>query len=422
MVLTIRKSRFPDRMILMNSLFSKLQTTWLTFSSAPHRMFFFTGMWQLVAVSAWWAIVLAGRAAGWGGLEPVLPAMFMHGGLVLFLMFTPFMAGFLFTVFPRWQPAPEIPRSIHLLVFASLNLGQLGFLVGMYVAPTMVALAVAVLAVGWTALIGGLSLSLLRARQRVPHAGTVLVGLLGGYAGLLLFLYAASAGDWSDWPLVRALGIWAFLLPIYFSVSHRMVPFFTSRVVPGYVVYRSDILLYAVIVLSVVRALLELLPDWRWLASVPLALVLIALNWKWWPRRGHENALMSVLHLSLLWLSAGVLLYAVQDVAMWQGVHLLGRAPLHALGIGFFGGMLVSMVTRVSLGHSGRPLALDRFTWLVYWLVQLSVTVRILGEFMPAAYSWLMAIAALLWLAAFVAWARRFIGIFVRPRVDGAPG
>jgi len=36
----------------------------------------------------------------------VLPALFMHGSLVLFLMFTPFMAGFLFTVFLRW-PAPE---------------------------------------------------------------------------------------------------------------------------------------------------------------------------------------------------------------------------------------------------------------------------------------------------------------------------
>lgn len=406
----------------MNSLFSKLQTTWGTFSSAPHRMFFLTGMWQLVVVSAWWALLLAGRVSGWAGLEPVLPAMFMHGGLVLFLMFTPFMAGFLFTVFPRWQPAPEIPRSIHILVFASLNIGQLGFLAGMYLAPLMVAIALAVLVVGWTALIGGLCTSLLQARQRVPHAGTVLTGLLGGFAGLLIYLHAVSSGDWSAWPLVRALGIWAFLLPVYFSVSHRMVPFFTSRVVPGYVVYRPDILLYAVVALGVLRALLEMLPDWRWLASLPLALMLVALNWKWWPRCGHENALMSVLHLSLLWLSAGVLLYAIKDVAAWRGVGILGRAPLHALGIGFFGGMLVSMVTRVSLGHSGRPLALDRFTWLVYWLVQLSVGVRILGEFAPAAYSWLMAIAALLWLGAFAVWARRFIGVYVRPPVDGAPG
>lgn len=406
----------------MNSLFAKPAAAWRTFSSAPHRMFFFTGMWQLVAISAWWAGLLGARAAGWGGLEPVLPGMFMHGGLVLFLMFTPFMAGFLFTVFPRWQPAPEIPRSIHLLVFGAFNFGQIGFLVGMYASALLVTTALAILALGWTALIGGLCSSLLQARQRAPHSWMVLVGLLGGFAGLVGFLYSTGSGDWSLWSQVRALGLWAFLLPVYFSVSHRMVPFFTSRVVPGYVVYRPDTLLYLVIALGVARALLEFLPDWRWLASLPLALVLGWFGLKWWPREHHGNAIMSVLHLSLLWLSAGTLLYGIQDLAFALNVQMLGRVPLHALGIGFFGGMLVSMVTRVSLGHSGRPLVLDRFTWLVYWLVQLSVGLRIIGEFVPAGYTLLMAAAAIAWLVAFVAWAWRFIGIYVRPRADGAPG
>ena len=36
-----------------------------------------------------------------------------------------------------------------------------------------------------------------------------------------------------------------------------------------------------------------------------------------------------------------------------------GRAPAHALYIGFFGSLLVAMVTRVTQGHSGRPLELD---------------------------------------------------------------
>jgi len=224
------------------------------------------------------------------------------------------------------------------------------------------------------------------------------------------------------WPQIRALGVFAFLLPVYFSVSHRMVPFFSSRVVPGYRVYRPDALLYAAIALAVARALLEVAIDWRWLASVPLALILAWLSLQWWPRARHGNALLSVLHLALLWLAGGVALFAVQDLLAAFGTDTLGRAPLHALGVGFFGGMLVSMVTRVSLGHSGRPLLLDRFTWAVYWIVQASVLVRVLGEFAGRGYAHAMALAAVLWLAAFAAWAWRFIGIYLRPRIDGAPG
>lgn len=410
----------------MKNLSAKLYATWRTFSAAPHRMFFFTGMWQLVAMSVWWAAVLVARASGTGGMEPVLPGLFMHGGMMLFLVFTPFMAGFLFTVFPRWQPAPEIPRGVHLAVFTSMNLGQLGFFTGMYVSQALVVVALAVLVAAWIVLLGGLIQSLLRARSRVPHAVTVLVGLAGGYAGLVLFLHAVLTNDWQAWTVIRALGVWAFLIPVYFSVSHRMVPFFTSRVVPGYRVYRPDALLYAAIALSVARGLLELLPAWRWLASVPLGLIIAWLAWNWWPRQKSEHALMRVLHLSLFWLAGGVLLFAVQDLMQAFGTDVLGRVPLHALGIGFFGGMLLSMVTRVSLGHSGRPLILDRFTWLIFWLVQASVIVRIGGEYLLsvsfAGYGHAMACAALIWLGAFFAWAWKFIRIYWQPRVDGAQG
>ena len=400
---------------------TRIAAAWRTFSAAPHRMFFFTGMWQLVAVSAWWAFVLVMRATG-TPVEPVLPALFVHGGMFLFLVVTPFMAGFLFTVFPRWQPAPEIPRSIHLTVFAAFNLGQLAFLAGMYASRLLLVAALALLALGWAALLGGLILSLARARQRVVHAWGVLFGLLGGFAGLLLFLYSVTSNDWQAWALVRGLGIWAFLLPVYFTVSHRMVPFFTSRVVQPYTVFRPDALFWLGLGLAILRGLLELAPAYAWLASTPLAMILVSLSWKWWPRVPYDNALLRVLHLSLLWLAGGVLLYAIQDAALaFAGDHVLGRAPLHALGIGFFGGMLISMVTRVSLGHSGRPLVLDPFTWLIFCIVQFAVLARIAAEFVHAG-GWLMALAGLAWFAAFVAWARKFIAVYWRPRVDGAAG
>ena len=56
-----------------------------------------------------------------------------------------------------------------------------------------------------------------------------------------------------------------------------------------------------------------------------------------------------------------MLLQTIRDASFTlSGEWALGRAPIHALGIGFFGGMLVAMVTRVTMGHSGRALKMDR--------------------------------------------------------------
>src|SRR5690606_17142638 len=115
-------------------------------------------------------------------------------------------------------------------------------------------------------------------------------------------------------------------------VSHRMVPFFSSRVVAGYQPWRPEPVLISVVALAVLRGLMSLLPAWAWLSSVPLALLLLLCSWKWWPRASHGNALLGVLHLSLLWLGGGVALYALQDLMLAFGfADALGRAPLHVL-------------------------------------------------------------------------------------------
>jgi uncharacterized protein involved in response to NO len=90
--------------------------------------------------------------------------------------------------------------------------------------------------------------------------------------------------------------------------------------------------------------------------------------------------------------------------------------------MGFFGGMLMAMVTRVTLGHSGRPLALDALNWRLFLVVQVATVLRIAAEFLPAATAGLSLLAALAWLAAFGTWSGRHLVIYLRPRVDGAPG
>jgi uncharacterized protein involved in response to NO len=106
------------------------------------------------------------------------------------------------------------------------------------------------------------------------------------------------------------------------------------------------------------------------------------------------------------------------------GQWALGRAPIHALGMGFFGGMLVAMVTRVTMGHSGQPLAMDRVALGSFLVVQVAALARVGSEIAtaPAATQWLLLGSAAAWLAAFVVWSLRHAPIYLAPRRDGRPG
>jgi uncharacterized protein involved in response to NO len=219
------------------------------------------------------------------------------------------------------------------------------------------------------------------------------------------------------------VGLWGFLLVVYFGVCHRMIPFFSSRVVSGYVPWRPDWVLYLFTGLAFARAWLEQAPSQAWLASVPLATVATATVLRWWPRQRSSVRLLDVLHISAGWLAAGLLLAAVADIATALGAPgLVGRAPLHALGMGFLGGMLMAMVTRVTLGHSGQPLDLDPLNWYLFLVIQAAAVLRVLAEFLPGVAGTLSLLAALAWFAAFAAWGLRQLPIYLRPRTDGAPG
>src|SRR6185295_15211542 len=143
--------------------------------------------------------------------------------------------------------------------------------------------------------------------------------------------------------------------------------------------------------------------------------------WRNWPR-STMPPLLRVLFAGYAWLPIAMALFAVQSA--WfaaTGGFVLGRAPAHALFIGFFGSLLVAMVTRVTQGHSGRPLALGRVAGFAFVAIQCVAVLRIAAEMLPDAPLW-QAMAAGGWLLAFAPWVLRSARIYLTPRADGRPG
>ena len=130
------------------------------------------------------------------------------------------------------------------------------------------------------------------------------------------------------------------------------------------------------------------------------------------------GALLWILPLSYAWLPVSLVLRA-----LWlAGACVPTALALHALGIGAMGGLMLGMMTRSALGHTGRPLAVGSVETASYVLVHLAAAVRV---FVPLAELGAAALAAgissLLWAAAFSIFLVAYWPVRTRPRVDERP-
>src|SRR6185437_2605399 len=338
-------------------------------ASAPHRPLFLAGTIAVMLGMAWWAVELTWMRFGLAGWpQPSIPPGWAHAMLIQYGLFPLFMFGFLMTTFPRWLGRPDLPWTRYLPVAGGVFGGYVLANVGLLDLAWLLKLGIALMLVGY--LVGVWTLGgVLRASvaERKGHARSCLAALCLGTLGLAIFL-AYLFGAPADCALLAIhIGTFGLLLPIYFSVMHRMLPFFTGNMVKNYAVIRPGWSMPVVWVLLLAHLLLTWRGElaWLYLVDVPLVFAWHSLTWKPW--KAMHPGLLAVLHLAFAWLPVAFVLFAIQDVVYASSGHLvLGRAPLHALGIGFFGSMLVAMVTRVTQGHSGRPLQMGKVAWLCF--------------------------------------------------------
>jgi len=393
-------------------------------AQAPHRLMFFIGASNLLLAMAWWAMWLADARWQLFGLRQPQPyAGWLHAFVMQYQMLPSFMFGFLLTVFPRWMGLPEIDRWRYLPVGLGLVGGQLATLAGTFGFGPGVVVGYWMTLAGWLAGVVTLGPLLKRERGTTWHARACFFGLTMGLLGLFAWGGFLLGGDARLAFASIKLGTFGLLLPVYFSVAHRMFPFFAGNVVPGYVAWRPLWLLGAVVALCLAHLGLELLHAyaWLWLADLPLLALLLVTIWKWWPR-GPAPGLLQVLFLGLAWLPLAIALYAFQSIAYsLTGEFLIGRAPAHALFIGFFGSVLVAMVTRVTQGHSGGALVMPAAAWFAFAAIQVVALVRVFAEVVADGLAW-QAVAAIGWLLAFAPWVLRIGRIYLSPRTDGKPG
>jgi uncharacterized protein involved in response to NO len=393
-------------------------------AAAPHRLMFFAGATAIVTSMLWWAAVLCGARFGFPQIAPApVPAGWAHAILTQYGMLPLFVFGFLLTVFPRWTNQPALPRSRYVPVFAGMFGGYLLAHVGLLGHGGVFVAGLALMLAGWIAAMIALGGVLARSGGDM-HAASCYAALALGACGLAAFIAFSLGAPWQLAFVAIKLGTFGLLLPLYFTVCHRMIPFFSANVVPDYRVVRPRWSLPVLWVLVVAHLGLELTHryDVLWIADIPLFALFAWHFVAWQPWQARRPGLLAALHLAFAWLPVAFALFSVQSLVDFLGHGFtLGRAPVHALAIGFFGSMLVAMVTRVTQGHSGRPLEMGRIAWFCLGAVQIVALLRIGAEFARDHALWL-AVAALAWFVAFLPWVLRSAWIYLTPRTDGKAG
>lgn len=360
---------------------------------AGFRPFFLlAGLWAMAAVGLWIPAYL-GLLALPSAFDPL--TWHLHEAIYGFGLAA--VAGFLLTAVPNWTGRlPIAGRPLALLALfwiagraACLLSGWSGWLPAMLIDlafPLLLFLMIGreVLAGrNWKNLPPCLAVALLAAGSAAVHLEGRLDAIpygLGGRLGLavLLVLIALIGGRilpsfTRNWLAKRG----AERLPAPFGRFDRLALLAAVVALLAWTVQPHDRLSGGLLLLA---GLLQLLRLARWRGLATLA-----------------EPLLAILHLGYLWLAVGLLLLGLEILT---GAPAL-RGAIHALAAGAAGTMTLAVMTRASLGHSGRALTAGTGTTLAYLLVTAAVAARVAAPVFPAAELTLLAGSALAWIAGF---------------------
>lgn len=324
--------------------------------------------------------------------------------------------GFLFTAGQNWSGRFLLGGNSLFLLFLLWLAGRFAFFL-----PSSLTIAVLVLDTGAN-LFAAFRLRHLLDPQRRHNHSVVYLFLAYTLTQLVAALTAVrSEWSWHYMHVVR-LGLLEVILFIVI-IAGRILPFFASVVLPEMkprIIPRLEKWLFPFGCAALaVFAASPYFPHGEKLAAVffGVTAVLHAIRWSFWhPLNTLRLPILAVLYLGYFWLIAGFALLAAAS-AGW-----IPFSPAwHMLGIGAGGIFIFGMMTRVALGHTGRPIKASPAVVVSYLALGVALLLRVILPF-AGLYREAYLYAAVFWFAAFAFYLVEYAPILSRRRADGKPG
>lgn len=377
--------------------------------------FLLLGLFAIVSAGIWLHVLAGGE---WSATAP--PAQLWHAHEMLFGLAGAAIAGFLLTAVPSWTGQQGYSGA------------PLASLVVLWLAGRTLFFLYDSLPLGWVAAVDlaffpvlAIMLAPAMLRGGRPRNLVFLAFLASLFIANLLVHMALARNDAGLAGTGLMLAVNTILLMIAI-IGGRIVPAFTLNALR-----RQDPSLAMPVhgwldQLALLSVVLILVIDLLWMHSVTagvmalIAGILHVLRLSRWKglQTVHEP-IVWVLHVGYAWLAVGLLL---------KGLYILTGSVwasgwLHALTIGAMATMILAVMSRAALGHTGRPIVAARPTITAYFLLGLATLTRVIGPALPGAgIYWSTLLAGGLWIAAFLLFLWVYTPILMQPRADGKPG
>ncbi len=374
------------------------------------RPFFLAaGIWSALALALWMAMLVGVLA---------LPSQFdpltWHIHEMLFGFVPAAIAGFLLTAIPNWTGR------------APLQGAPLAWLAGLWLVGRIVCLISALIPL-WLAAAIDLAFpaalctvaahEIIAARNWRNLPMSVPIALLA-IADLLMFLERARLAVPAGLGWRLGLSTIVILISV---IGTRLIPAFTRN----WLLARGAAKLpagHSLLDRAALGVLHAGLIGWAFAPTLRLFGVLLIsaapLNFwrlaRWRGSATFAEPLLFVLHGGYFWLIVGAALLG----ATMLDAAIPVAAAIHAFTAGAIGTMVLAVMTRVSLGHTGRPLKADRVTTSLYLMVNAAAVTRIAAVFIGGgAQLPLLGLSAVLWVASFALFVLRYGPMLVAPRI-----
>lgn len=385
---------------------------------APILRFGFRPFYSLAAIFAvvsvlYWLLSFMGMSYA----SAYLNGVFWHSHEMVFGFAIAVMTGFLLTAVRNWTGLPT-PTGQTLAALAAVWLaGRLLIISG----PPLLAAFVDVTFV--PLLTVAIALPIIRSRNRRNYK---IVALLVLIATANFVYHLASLGPLPSW-LAYTMVITAIdLITILFAiVAGRVIPAFTKNAIPESQPRSAAWLEFLSFGSLVLIIIVRVGSDW---VSIPLlvgtAIIVIAAASHalrlalWQPQSTLGNSLLWMMPVAYSWLPVALFLRAL------AGYSIVSQgAWIHALTTGAISGLMLAMMMRSSLGHTGRPLVANGMDMAAFLALQLAAIIRVAaGLFATELYQPVVILSGLMWILAFGVFLTRYLPMLSQSRIDGRSG
>lgn len=385
----------------------KIDLNWSQFFHDAFRPFYLGGaLFAAIAVPLWLGMWYLGY------FTPSLPPLFWHTHEMVFGFAGAIIIGFLFTAARNWTGLP-LPAGMPLALLAGLWLaGRVGMFFVYGLATALVDSLLLLIVAGVLAR----KFALARSWCSMP---LVMVLMLLACANIAFHAAAHNLISLSPLQAVEA-GLF-FVVLIQMIVGGRVVPGFSSNAIPNVWRWRSTWLHRGSFALSAAAFLADsfhapslMTGTLALLAGATVAIQAIG----WNPVVTRGNPMLWILHAAYAWIPIGLMLLGLASFGI-----LPRSAAIHALAVGSMGGLIIGMITRTALGHSGRMVRAGRVEVAAFTLVLLAAALRVAAALIPSFYLAGMFAAGIAWAAAFLLYAFSYGPILLgkKPPRDDVP-